>query len=689
MPFRSIQKALSIAQSGDVIKVQPGTYNENIRLKSRISLIGSGANNTILTADKDNIITGYNIYGVVIEGFTLDGKDTAQRGLHVDCVGVANRRQPLVIFRNNIVKNFLDAGASGINTNVIVDNNTIFNAKSGIKMPSSISTITNNNISNVTDGIEVANGWGVIENNIIQNAYSNAIFCYEINQNRIQGNIIINAGKGIVCDRSSPIIKDNYIIGSTECGIYCFAQEKFFSNPRIRGNTIAENRRYGVFIGSGLRADIGREEDLGNNSIYGNGEFDIYSEVSSKIMAIGNWWGNDLVNTPKIKGNVDYRFPLKEQPINYRISLERYTQLKNIDEKSIVVKEEKPVTFSKYMGSSTLIINSDPIEAYVYIDGVEMGKTPCILDIKSDLNKRKALEIRISKDGYEIKHSKIQLRSGETAIWKNIQLSKYELPKNDNSEAVNKVLPDEIISTDGATMILIPEGEFLMGSDDGCEDEKPVHEVYLDAFYIDKCEVTNAQYKKFMDATGYKAPALWDDSRFNASNQPVVGVSWYDAKAYAEWAGKRLPTEAEWEKSARGGLIGCKYPNGNSISNNDANIRGIGGNDIWLYTSPVGQFAPNGYGLYDMAGNVREWCSDWVDWDINRQGLTHYYAKSPVRNPTGPSSGVFRAYRGGSFENGPADNIGLRVAQRDGDDPNGCWASVGFRCVMDISTVHQ
>jgi len=235
-----------------------------------------------------------------------------------------------------------------------------------------------------------------------------------------------------------------------------------------------------------------------------------------------------------------------------------------------------------------------------------------------------------------------------------------------------------------ATMVLIPAGTFQMGSDDGWEDEKPVHTVYLDAFYMDKYEVTNAQYKKFIDATGYKAPAFWNDSRFNAPNQPVVGVSWYDAKAYAEWAGKRLPTEAEWEKAARGGLIGNKYPNGNSISNNDANIGGIDGNDLWLYTSPVGQFAPNGYGLYDMAGNVREWCSDWLDWaDIDRHGLTHYYAESPARNPTGPSSGILPVYRGGSFQNSSADSIGLRVAQRDGDNPNGYWESVGFRCAMD------
>ena len=143
---------------------------------------------------------------------------------------------------------------------------------------------------------------------------------------------------------------------------------------------------------------------------------------------------------------------------------------------------------------------------------------------------------------------------------------------------------------DGAEMVLIPAGEFQMGSNYGYNDEKPVHTVYLDAFYMDKYEVTNALYKKFMDATGHKAPAYWNDSSYNAPDQPVLGVSWNDAKAYAEWAGKRLPTEAEWEKAARGGLVGKKYPWGDSISHDDANYGGTGGKDKWDGTSPVGSF---------------------------------------------------------------------------------------------------
>jgi len=229
----------------------------------------------------------------------------------------------------------------------------------------------------------------------------------------------------------------------------------------------------------------------------------------------------------------------------------------------------------------------------------------------------------------------------------------------------------EIIGKDGAPMVSIPAGEFQMGSNDGEDNEKPIHIVYIDAFYMDKYEVTNAQYKKFMDATGYKAPIAWSDPNFNAPNHPVVGVSWDDAAAYAKWAGKRLPTEAEFEKAARGGLVGKLYPWGNTITHDNANDDGTGGKDVWEYTSPVGSFAPNGYGLYDMAGNVFEWCADFSD--------NNYYANSPKSNPTGPASGSYRVLRGGGWND---SFFALRVAPRTGYAPSKTLDYIGFRCVQ-------
>lgn len=244
-------------------------------------------------------------------------------------------------------------------------------------------------------------------------------------------------------------------------------------------------------------------------------------------------------------------------------------------------------------------------------------------------------------------------------------------------------LEDQTIGQDDVPMVFIPAGEFQMGdaSYEGMSDQRPVHTVYVDAFHMDVYEVTNARYQRFMDTTGRGAPGYWSDPRFNAPEQPVVGVSWHDAVAYAEWVGKRLPTEAEREKAARGGLTGKLYtwgdedPDAGGIYR--ANYDNAEDADGYAYTAPVGSFAPNGYGLYDMAGNVWEWCADWYDRD--------YYSDSPERNPTGPDSGdawwggEYRVCRGGSWSGGP---FTLRVAFRYEQRPTVTYYHyLGFRCV--------
>ena len=222
-------------------------------------------------------------------------------------------------------------------------------------------------------------------------------------------------------------------------------------------------------------------------------------------------------------------------------------------------------------------------------------------------------------------------------------------------------------------LVLVPGGEFLMGHD-GDGDYSPIHEVYLDSFYMDKYEVTNAQYFKFCEETERKLPEFWGMAEFHSGpeypDHPVVGVSWSDAQAYAEWAGKRLPTEAEWEYAARGGLVGTDYPNGPELDSTMANytIKGtVKG------TVPVGSYPPNGYGLHDMAGNVVEWVADFYDGD--------YYKISPNRNPPGPEKGKFRVIRGGGWHSGPYCN---RVYFRNG--LRGSWLdfNVGFRCARDL-----
>jgi formylglycine-generating enzyme len=245
-------------------------------------------------------------------------------------------------------------------------------------------------------------------------------------------------------------------------------------------------------------------------------------------------------------------------------------------------------------------------------------------------------------------------------------------------------------------MVRIPAGEFLMGSSSLSSDEGPVHEVFLDEYYIGKFEVTNAQYKTFCKATGRPCPQpRWDQHSSRGTSDeltakptyPVVDVSWDDALAYCEWLSRttvkkyRLPTEAEWEKAARGGLYGKKYPWGDEAYDANGHYRANAGSeaenerirkkDGFSYTAPVGSFPPNGYGLYDMAGNVWEWCADFYDGT--------YYVRSAYKNPQGPERGEKRVIRGGSWFGGPEH---MENAARLWDYESIRYASTGFRVAM-------
>lgn len=184
-------------------------------------------------------------------------------------------------------------------------------------------------------------------------------------------------------------------------------------------------------------------------------------------------------------------------------------------------------------------------------------------------------------------------------------------------------------------MVLIPAGEFEMGSNKFQTDERPVHTVFVDAFYMDIHEVTVGEYKKFVEATGHR-PLRSVVSKYSPTDKhPAVCLSWHDAMAYAKWVGKRLPTEAEWEKAARGGLKGKTYqwgnapPDGTQCNFSDRNSGNDNANinvdDGYRWNAPIGSYQPNPYGLHDMAGNVWEWCLDAYD--------PSFYAKSPPKNP--------------------------------------------------------
>jgi len=286
------------------------------------------------------------------------------------------------------------------------------------------------------------------------------------------------------------------------------------------------------------------------------------------------------------------------------------------------------------------------------------------------------------------------------------------------------------------SMVELPGGTFLMGTDSNegfpSDGEGPVREVELDPFLIDPFPVTNEQFEKFVNSTGYiteserfgwsfvfqnhvteesrekkqihnvpglqwwygvdlaswKQPEGEDSTIKGRGNYPVVQVSWNDAAAYAHWAGKRLPREAEWEFAARGGLVGKTYGWGEELTPGGRHMCNIWqgsfpdhdtGEDGYSGTCPVDAFPPNGYGLYSMTGNVWEWCADWFSprW--------HRLASEKTRkNPEGPSAGNSKSMRGGSFLCHKSYCNRYRVAARTSNTPDSAAGNLGFRCVRDL-----
>jgi formylglycine-generating enzyme required for sulfatase activity len=252
-------------------------------------------------------------------------------------------------------------------------------------------------------------------------------------------------------------------------------------------------------------------------------------------------------------------------------------------------------------------------------------------------------------------------------------------------------------SRDSSVMISIPAGRFTMGSDDGDADERPARQVHLDGYLIDKYEVTNRQYEEFCAKTGHAVPedpGFIDMPDYLATrpDHPVVNVNWEDAKAYATWAGKRLPTEAEWEKAARG-TDGRMFPWGDNPMDGaepanvfdvsaarrlaDDSSTVLGYEDGYLTTAPV-RACPAGaspYGCLNMIGNVWEWCGDFYSAD--------YYARAPAKNPRGPATGTSRVVRGGSWQDLEMQHLFPRAAYRHSADPSVRAPHVGFRCCLD------
>ena len=312
-------------------------------------------------------------------------------------------------------------------------------------------------------------------------------------------------------------------------------------------------------------------------------------------------------------------------------------------------------------------ITSTPSGAAVLIDGVEVGTTP----YKREVTPETTYRVLVTKRGYRA--ATAELKYEDKRLVQSFQLKKISL----------------------SDMILIPAGNFIMGTSDEEEQfvtrqlgggeivehprwfksEKPQQEVYLDAFYIDEFEVTNAEYQEFIDAIGYAAPRHWENRKYpeGEDDLPVVYVTWKDADAYCRWAGKRLPTEAEWEKAARG-TDARIWPWGNEFDITKCNV------ESWEGSGPkaVGSYPQcvSPYGVYDMAGNVWEWTDSWYD---------AYPGSTFTADEFGQQ---YRVLRGGSWYYYDSLNpIGARTPSRDIGTENHSSYVVGFRCAIGQNEV--
>ena len=342
----------------------------------------------------------------------------------------------------------------------------------------------------------------------------------------------------------------------------------------------------------------------------------------------------------------------------------------------------------------------------LYVDGKKRGETP------SKKLKEKINEASTTKDfkgglftiNNEPCHKDGKYNAPSNCIISNLWVANYQYSPEKVKQVLNpKIDTTKPLSPPPSGMVPIPAGEFEMGSNDAeaDNDEQPVRTVFVDAFYMDETEGTNVEYKAFLienprwqkgriDARFADSDYLqsWNGNNYPSGkgNHPVVDVSWYAAMAYSEWAGKCLPTEAEWEYAARGGLSGRKYPHGNTLTPRDANY----GNNV-KDTTAVGHYPPNGYGLYDMAGNAVEWCLDEYDGDFYFTFPRGGIARNPLSgansigwlldNYIGVNLNTFRVLRGGSWCNSTQD---VRVASRL-TSPTYADASFGFRCARAVT----
>jgi formylglycine-generating enzyme required for sulfatase activity/tRNA A-37 threonylcarbamoyl transferase component Bud32 len=331
------------------------------------------------------------------------------------------------------------------------------------------------------------------------------------------------------------------------------------------------------------------------------------------------------------------------------------------------VKELKPDISE---GFQNIIIKSLQMKPEARFTSQEMKKAIYELNRLPEIYKQEV---------FEGPYSETKIESSPKGLFSYFSLTKKSISHSD--EKSHKIILNSI---DNSSMVLIPKGYFFMGHNNSESNEYPEHKVFLDDYYIDRYPVTNIQYDIFIKNTSYEAQGKWGKYFSKVSeDHPVINISWQDAKAYADWAGKRLPSEAEWEKAARG-TDRRTYPWGNKWDENLCNNMDLDMRELkekmsdivnGRGTLPAGSFlgGASPYGIMDMAGQVLEWCADWYD--------PHYYQYNIKENPTGPRSGREKVLRGGCWYRG--NSLCCTCTHRDFFPPYDAHWFYGFRCVKN------
>jgi formylglycine-generating enzyme required for sulfatase activity len=401
--------------------------------------------------------------------------------------------------------------------------------------------------------------------------------------------------------------------------------------------------RYKLKLGLSGYLDLEKEIDVSES---GKNEFAFSLVKNSGIV-------NITVNPPDATVKInkeDYtgKATIELPPGRYKIDVEKEGYVATSEAVDVVLEQTVVKTYALIARTGNLQFSVSPLEAKT-----QLRRAGVVVQEWQGMKLLKGLpvgtyDLEINAGGYRSVKKTVTIQEGKAQI-------------------VEAVMEKESDVSSG--MVLVEGGTFEMGSENGSLGEKPVHQVSVSSFFIDKYEVTVGQYRQFCTSTGRSMPSApswgWQE------NHPIVNVTWDDAAAYAQWAGKRLPTEAEWEYAARGGRLskGYTYSGGKDLGA----VAWYDGNS-GKQTQPVGEKSPNELGICDMSGNAWEWCADWDD--------ENYYRNSPKQDPTGPSSGQLRVLRGGSWLN--VDSL-CRLTNRNSNLPSNRNYNDGFRCAQDAN----